>query len=84
MKKKNKVFWSDIEKKIIWYPKGKKLGNLLSDLTFCPVGNGTCNDIIDLVIREMYVDLNDRLGWEDHHLWICGCGCNEDNCRLNK
>jgi len=82
--KKNASFLSNIEKKIMDYPKGKKLGKLLSDLTICPVGNGSCTEILDLVIREFYADQDDKFKFEDHHLWLCGCGCDEDNCRLNK
>jgi len=83
-KTKNRSFLNKIEKEIIEFPRGKKLGTLLSDLTICPVRNGTCLNIIDIVIREIYADLEVKTKFEDHHIWLCGLGCTINTCRLNK
>jgi len=64
------------------HPQGEKLGDMLSDWTVCPIGNGTCQDA---VFVEMCA-INPDLGFETIQVQLCPRGISGDGekCPLNK
>ena len=64
------------------HAEGEKLGDLMSEWTVCPIGNGTCNDMVDVRMLAIHPDKPP----ENVVVQLCPLGVSGDgdSCPLNK
>lgn len=75
-------FYTDVEEALMNIPDGEKLGNIMKDMTVCPVHNATCETMMRITVWG----INPDKGHHKQIIDICPLGVSGwgEKCPLNK